>query len=87
MSVIVARCSGVLRSSFIKVGEINHEAHEEHEEFAVAMPAKLAGLFSWDLFAWIAMCLRLITGLRGVRSVKPLKTARLHLPPRTGAWS
>ena len=33
MSVICARISGVLRSSFIKAGEINHEEHEGHEEF------------------------------------------------------
>src|SRR6266550_4159996 len=32
------------------------------------------------------MCLPLITGLRGVRLVKALKTVQLHLPPRIGAW-
>src|SRR5437764_1483970 len=30
ISVIVARCSKVFRSSFIKAVEINHEAHEGH---------------------------------------------------------
>src|SRR5438034_10740617 len=34
MSVIVARCSSVLRSSdMFKAGEINHEESEGHEEF------------------------------------------------------
>src|SRR5579864_5832206 len=36
MSVICARCSRVLRSSFIKAGEINHEAGEGHQEFVEA---------------------------------------------------
>jgi hypothetical protein len=36
MSVICARSSKVLRSSFIKTVEINHEAQEGHEEFAGA---------------------------------------------------
>jgi hypothetical protein len=36
MSVICARISGVLRSSSIsEAGEINHEGHEGHKEFAV----------------------------------------------------
>src|SRR5213079_3691477 len=72
--------------TWLKAGEINHEEHEGHEEFAVVMPVKFAALFSWDIFVWIAACLQLITGRRGVRLVKVLKTALSRLPPRIGAW-
>ena len=42
MSVIVAHCSKVFRSSFIKAVEINHEAHEGHEEFAGVCSERLS---------------------------------------------
>ena len=54
--------------TWLKAGEINHEGHEGHEEFAVVTPVKFTALFSWDVFAWIAACRQLKTGRRGARS-------------------
>src|SRR5206468_2758894 len=60
------------------------------KEFAVSACCRralqYAGLIIASLFACIGACLQLMTDRRGLRLVKALKTAPLHLPPRIGAW-
>ena len=64
MSVICARISGVLRSSCILGGEINHEAYEGHGEFR----------------GGVSLCWRLRSGERGLPARSARQLAEHKIP-------
>jgi protein-L-isoaspartate(D-aspartate) O-methyltransferase len=65
MSVICARISGVLRSSFIKAGEINHEEREGHEEFVEQNQSQLCYIFGMNRISQWLVAAFLVAAVAG----------------------